>query len=103
MRAARRASSLPMAAAAVALVLSGCSTLSGLEIPREAKVPTPVPCIAQADVPQRPALRTAEDLMALDPYRRTHALWAAYARLWGYAGELAAVVEGCSKIPPAKP
>lgn len=95
MRAAPRSSSWVMV---TVLALSGCQSLP--EVPRETRVPTPVPCIAPADVPQRPALRTQAELLSLDSHRRTHAAWSDLTRLRAYVGELEAVVHGCSRIPP---
>lgn len=100
MRAARRASSLLMAIALVALALAaGCASSPTVDVPKTVNVQVPVPCIDPADVPQRPALRTEDDLMAMDTYRRTLAAWSDLTRLRGYAAELEAVVQGCSRIP----
>lgn len=43
-------------------------------------------------------MSTPAEIMGL-AYQRALALWAAYARLWGYSAELDAVVEGCSRLP----
>lgn len=100
----RRASSLLMAIALVATALvAGCQSMPSVDVPKEVKVQVPVPCIAPADVPQRPAVRIEDDLMAMDTYRRTLAAWSDLTRLRGYAGELEAVVQGCSRIPAASP
>ncbi len=87
----------PLVGAWLLYTLTGCA--SPVQIPQTVQVPTPVPCLAAADKPARPVLRTEEQLLGLDRYRRTHALWAEWLRLTGYVGELEAVVEGCSRIP----
>jgi hypothetical protein len=84
-----------LAIAGLAL-LAGCSTLN---IPKEVRVPVPVPCIDPKDRPQRPALMSDAELLALDRYKRTHALWADRAERQTYQEKLEAVVEGCSRIP----
>lgn len=81
------------------LPLAGCGTLRDIVVPKEVKVPVPVPCIDPADVPKRPATRTEADLLAMDPYRRTLAAWSDLKRLEAYAGELEAVVHACSRMP----
>ncbi len=98
MSAARRTSSLPIALVALALA-AGCKSLPEIKVPETVKVRVPVPCIAPADVPQRPTLRTEADLMAMDTYRRTLAAWSDLKRYEAYAAELEAVVQGCSRIP----
>lgn len=99
----RQRSSLLLPLVGVVLVLTACSSIPEVRVPREIPVPTPVPCISPEDVPQRPALRSDDELLALDDYRFVHALWAAYARLQGYAGALEAIARGCSRIPAAEP
>lgn len=88
---------------AAALALAGCGGLGRVEIPKEVPVPTPVSCIRPEDVPARPVVRTDAELLELDTYRFTHALWAAYQRFKAYAGELEPIAQGCSRIPPATP
>lgn len=90
---------LLMAGIAVALAIGGCAGQPELQVPKEVRVPVPVPCLRPEDRPQRPALRTAAELLALEPYRRTHAAWADLRRYEAYAAELEAVVEGCSRVP----
>lgn len=88
------------AGAIIAVALAaGCASLPSVNVPREVKVPVPVACVEPAHRPQRPALRTPEDLMLLDRYARTIATWSSYERALGYVAELEAVVEGCSRIP----
>jgi len=87
---------------AVALA-TGCASLPEITVPAEVKVQVPVACVEPAKRPQRPALRRPEDLMLLDRYARTIATWSSYERALGYVAELEAVVEGCSRIPAARP
>jgi hypothetical protein len=77
------------------LLLAGCKTL---EIPKETKIPVAVPCVAAKDRPPRPQLMSEAELMALDRYKRTHALWGDRAERQTYQEKLEAVVEGCSRI-----
>lgn len=83
---------------ALLTLLAGCT--GPLKIPTEVKVPVPVPCINAADRPQRPDLATDADLLAMDRYKRTWALWGDRAEREVYQARLEAVVDGCSKIPP---
>lgn len=86
-------------AAILILGLAGCA--STVEIPKEVKVPVPVPCVQER--PQRPPLLSDAELLALDRYKRTHALWGDRIERQRYQSELETVVEGCSRIPGIKP
>ncbi len=89
----------PVALALTALLV-GCATR--LEMPKEVRVAVPVACIAPADRPAKPTLMADGDILALDTYRATWALWGERLELLGYAAKLEAVVEGCSRIPSVK-
>lgn len=80
------------------VVLVGCAT-RGVEIPREVRVAVPTPCLAPEDKPARPALLTDAEILGLDTYRATWALWGERLELLGYSARLEVVVEGCSRIP----
>ncbi len=97
---ARRSSSLLLLGVLLFwATLAGCaSQVATIEVPKEIRVLVPTPCVDQAKRPARPALRSAEDLMLLDRGRRTLALYSDWLTLHSYAGELEAVVEGCSRI-----
>lgn len=86
------------AAIALAALLAGCAS-TGVEIPREVRVQVPVPCLAPEDRPARPLLLTDAEILALDTYRATWALWGDRLELQGYAARLDAIVEGCSQLP----
>lgn len=94
---------LPCAALLTLALATGCSSIPEIRVPERVNVQVPVPCVDPAARPQRPATRTEADLLAMDTYRRTLAAWADLTSLRAYAGELEAVVEGCSRIPAAKP
>lgn len=82
-------------------VLAGCAA-PALQIPREVKVAVATPCIDARDRPVRPHLLTEGELLALDSYRRTWALWAEWLQLRLYVGELEPIIEACSKIPTGR-
>jgi hypothetical protein len=82
------------------ILLAGCA--STVEIPKEVKVPVPVPCIAPEKKPQRPVLRSDAELLALDSYKRTWALWGDRGERQAYEQTLEAIMEGCSRIPALK-
>ena len=90
---------LVWALVACAVPLASCSSRHELQVPKEIKVPTPVACVDAAKRPQKPALRTEDDLLAMDRYRRTLAAWSDLKKQEAYLAELEAVVEGCSRIP----
>lgn len=91
-----------VACAGSALALIGCAS-APLQIPKEVKVEVPVACIAAADRPERPTLLSDAELLALDDYRRTWALWGDRLERQGYESKLEAVAEGCSRIPAVTP
>lgn len=62
----------------------------------------PVACIAPEDRPERPVLLSDAELMALDDYRRTWALWGDRMDRDVYEKKLEAIMEGCSRIPSPK-
>lgn len=84
-----------------ALLLTGCA--HQLTVPAEVKVPVPVPCLKAEDKPARPALKSDAELLALDRYKRTLALWVERLERQAYEAKLEAAVEGCSKLPAIKP
>jgi hypothetical protein len=84
----------------LAAVLTACGTVQDV---REVPTPVAVPCLDASARPTRPALRSEAELFELEPYRRTHAIYAEWLRQRGYIGELEAAVDGCSKIPALEP
>ena len=87
------------ASGVLALALASCTSLPELQVPKETRVPVPVPCVDPAKRPQRPALARDDDLLGLDRGTRTLRAWSDRERLLGYTAELEAVVEGCGRIP----
>lgn len=83
-------------------VLAGCESVPTVTVPKEVKVSVPVPCIDTADAPQAPVVPSEAELLAMDPYRRTLALWVAYVELQIYKLKAAAVVQQCSQIPAGR-
>jgi len=77
-------------------VLSGCAFA-----PQRVSVEVPVPCVRE--LPERPHVRTPEELMALDRYRRTVATWTDRMALDAYSRELEAVLAGCTGSPGEPP
>lgn len=78
-------------ALALVVVLAGCA--SGPEIPREVRVPVPVPCIDEA--PVRPSLLTDAELLALDDYGLVIALARDRRVRQAYELALEAAIAGC--------
>lgn len=91
---------LLLAVLVAAAALAACGT-SPIDVPKEVKVEVPIACIKPQDRPVRPYLRSKDDLVAMDLYRRTLAIAADWLKLWVYAAELEALVDGCSRIPAA--
>jgi hypothetical protein len=82
------------------VVLAGCATQQvDLQIPKETRVPTPVPCIDPMDVPAAPVTRTASELFLMHNGIRTDAIYADWLRLKAYADVAAVVIDKCSRIP----
>lgn len=86
--------------ALLCLLLAGCA--STVDIPREVRVPVPVPCITPEKIPERPGFMTDADIIAFDTYRRTWALWLDRALRQAYEAQLEAIAKGCSRIPALK-
>lgn len=82
--------------------LAGCESVPTVTVPREVNVPVLAPCIDPADAPQAPAVPSEAELLAMDPYRRTIAVWVAYVELQIYKLKAAAMVQQCSQIPAPK-
>lgn len=96
-------SSLLLRAASVGTVLllaSGCAT-TGVTVPTEVKVQVPVPCVSER--PKAPQTAADADLLVMHDKTRTLLTWRDRKRMQGYIAELEAVVEGCGRLPAAKP
>lgn len=87
-----------MRALLLVLLLTGCGTAQ-VVVPREVRVQVAVPCLTEA--PEKPAIRSRAELLAMPSYPRTLAAWASLLAYEAYTAELEAVVEGCSRIPNA--
>lgn len=82
--------------ATLVAILPALGCAHKVEVPREVRVPVPVPCVAER--PLRPALATRDGLLAMPGYARTLAAWRDLKTYERYAAELEALVEGCSRI-----
>jgi len=82
-----------------ALALASCSSVPKIDVPKEVRLPVPIPCVDAAKRPKPPAVVPIDDLLAMDKGTRTLRAWANLERLVAYAAEVEAVVEGCSRIP----
>ena len=90
------------------LVLACAGSLAGCGIaPRapepivrtvEVKVPVPVPCVAS--MPERPAVNTLAEILAMANADAAGALMTQHNLLLGYAGELEALAGHCVTGPP---
>lgn len=80
------------------VALAGCAS-TGVEIPREVRVQVSIPCVSPTERPERPALLSDGELLALDSYRATWALWGDRLERQAYEAKLEAIVEGCSRLP----
>lgn len=83
----------------LAWTLASCSGLPAIKVPETVKVPVPVACVNPGKRPKPPAIVDTAALMAMDERARTLRTFADRTTLIVYAGELEAVVEGCSRIP----
>jgi len=88
---------------AAAPLLGGCGTSPTATVPETVDRQVPVPCIPLDGRPPRPVLRTPEELMAMERGPRTLAAWSELEKLWGYAPQLEALVDGCGRLPRAPP
>lgn len=86
-----------IAGAIVLFLATGCT--SQLQIPKETLIQVPMACLSPADKPQRPVLLTDAEILALDTYRATWALWGDRLERDGYEKKMEAMVEGCARIP----
>lgn len=80
---------------ALVLLLAGCGTM--LPVPREVKIPVPVPCVDARDVPAKPPIATDADLLKLDDYQFTLTIWLDRRMLQQYSDLQAALLIGCVK------
>ena len=87
----------------LALALASCAGIPEIKVPKEVKVPVPVPCVDPAKRPQRPAMALDDDLLSMDRGTRTLRTWRDRELQQAYTAELEAVVEGCSRIPALAP
>ena len=83
------------------MLLAGCSSFPSVTVPREISKATPVPCVPEDKRPARRKFRTMPEILELGDFHGLIALRLERQQAIDYAGELEAVVEGCSKIPPA--
>lgn len=75
--------------------LSACSTFG---VPKEVFVPVPVPCVQEIPRPQNP-FKGDDELLAMDRYKRTLALWDERRERQIYEKTLLALLEACKWQP----
>jgi len=75
------------------VLLAGCDTT-----PKRVLVPTPVPCLAAADVPKRPPLFSDAELAAMTDYQLPIAINIDRKALTRYADDAGAKLDGCSRL-----
>ena len=83
--------------------LAACSSIPEIRVPERVLVPTPIACVDPAKRPPAPQLRAEADLLAMDQYRRTLAVWQDLKKHEAYMVQLEAIVEGCSRLTPSSP
>lgn len=90
-----RAIGIALLAALVAVVIAGCAGNPPrvIEVPKEVRVPVPVPCVK--DAPAKPAFVSDGELAAMDDYTLVLNLEIDRQRRQQYEGTLEAVVAGC--------
>lgn len=86
-----------LAVAAVTLLMA-CAGQQTVTIPREVRVPVPIACVKPEDRPKRPRLRTEAEILALDDYKRTLAMWEERRTRDAYEAVLEALIEGCGRV-----
>lgn len=87
----------PMLILSLSALLSACAANEPVKLPERVNVPVPVACVDRKDVPERPALRTDGELMALDRYKRTLAMWEERRMREEYEKKQAAIIESCTR------
>ena len=79
------------------LALQGCGGFATrVEIPKEVKVIVAVPCVKKSDLPTRPELRSDDEILALDRFKRTIAMWGERLDREDYEAKMAAVLAACA-------
>ncbi len=78
------------------LLVAGCDGTMP-KLPERVEVPVPVPCIGKGDIPPRPAFWKDEDLMVLDRFKRTIAVWDERREREVYERDLEAIVRACAR------
>ena len=86
-----------VAVVAALFALTACAAWP-LQNPKEVGHAVPVACIDPKDRPEKPEFVTDAEILALDTYRATWALWGDRLERQAYEKQLEAVVEGCSRF-----
>lgn len=77
-------------------LLTGCGLFTTrVEIPKEVKVIVSVPCMKKENLPTPPSLRSDDELLALDRYKRTLAMWEDRRARQAFEAEQSAVLVAC--------
>lgn len=80
----------------IAFSLSGCGA-TAVKLPDRVEVPVAVPCISLSEIPERPALRTPGEILALDKYKRTLIVWDERLAAIEHADTLRAILVECAR------
>jgi hypothetical protein len=81
----------------LSVLLSACVASDPVKLPERIEVPVSVPCVDSKDVPERPALRSDGELLSMDRYKRTLAMWEERRVREEYEKKQAAIIEACRR------
>jgi len=77
--------------------LSGCASRETIKLPEKVYITVTKACLDRKDVPVRPMLREDVELLAMDRYKRTIAMWDERRAREEYEKKQAAILEACTR------